>query len=72
MQLTRLELKNTGPFLAEDLTFQTREEGPGVTILTGENGTGKRRRERQAVDPPASFRWFGELRPSQSASFNMV
>ncbi len=41
MQLTRLELENVGPFDAADIHFQQREEGPGVTILTGDNGTGK-------------------------------
>ncbi|MCB9669861.1 MAG: ATP-binding protein [Alphaproteobacteria bacterium] len=42
MELAHLELENVGPFASERIELQTRAEGgPGVTFITGENGTGK-------------------------------
>ncbi|MEH6306182.1 AAA family ATPase [Olivibacter sp. CPCC 100613] len=42
MKLQRLTLKNIGPFLDDSIDFATFENSASqVTILTGENGTGK-------------------------------
>lgn len=42
MKLQKLHLKNIGPFLDDEIEFATFENSQSqVTILTGENGTGK-------------------------------
>jgi predicted ATP-binding protein involved in virulence len=44
MRLLNLELKNIGPFLEGNINFISEEDNiqkPPVTIITGENGTGK-------------------------------
>lgn len=43
MRLLNLELKNIGPFKSAELDFigDGNVEKPPVTIITGENGTGK-------------------------------
>lgn len=42
MKLHNLHLKNIGPFLNDSIEFETFENSKSqVTILTGENGTGK-------------------------------
>lgn len=41
MRLSRVMLRNVGPFARAEIDFASPEDGPGVTILTGENGTGK-------------------------------
>src|SRR5690606_29537987 len=42
MKLKNLHLKNIGPFLNDTIEFATWENSKSqVTILTGENGTGK-------------------------------
>ena len=44
MRLISLELKNIGPFIKGNINFISEEESiqnPPVTIITGENGTGK-------------------------------
>jgi predicted ATP-binding protein involved in virulence len=42
MKLQKLHLKNIGPFLDDEIEFATFENSKSqVTILTGENGTGK-------------------------------
>ena len=42
MKLLNLHLKNIGPFLNDTIEFATTENSKKqVTILTGENGTGK-------------------------------
>jgi len=44
MRLLNLELKNIGPFIKGNINFLAEEDNlqkPPVTIITGENGTGK-------------------------------
>jgi predicted ATP-binding protein involved in virulence len=44
MRLLNLELKNIGPFIEGNINFISQEDNiqkPPVTIITGENGTGK-------------------------------
>ncbi len=44
MRLLNLELKNIGPFIEGNINFISKEDSvqkPPVTIITGENGTGK-------------------------------
>ncbi|MCP4353060.1 MAG: AAA family ATPase [Desulfobacterales bacterium] len=44
MRLLNLKLKNIGPFIEGDINFISEEDNiqkPPVTIITGENGTGK-------------------------------
>ncbi len=41
MRVHSLDLTNIGPFDEAHLTFPTQGQGPAVTFITGENGTGK-------------------------------
>ncbi len=42
MRIKQLSLKNIGPFIEADITFADRSDGkPPITLITGENGTGK-------------------------------
>lgn len=41
MRINRLKLKNIGPFLEAELDFNGLKEKAAITLITGENGTGK-------------------------------
>jgi len=41
MRINRLKLKNIGPFLDAELDFDGSNKNAAITLITGENGTGK-------------------------------